>query len=213
VATRFESYHLGTSAGVWIVMAVNSKSGRIAIAVTFSLGVAAALVGVASSGRSLGSAAAGVVAFGRSPPSVDTLLYRCRGTIYTIQADGTEREAIGPGGCPAWSPDGKRLAVGSGRGIVVMDADGGNRREITRNPRAVGPGGDAYPSWSPDGRWIAFLRIHCCLDRPSTIFVVPAKGGRLTRVARTDGDVGGGGTGETEDDLAFGPVSWSPNGL
>ena len=35
--------------------------------------------------------------------------------------------------------------------IYVMDADGGNQRNLTNNP-----GDDRDPSWSPDGQRIAF---------------------------------------------------------
>jgi TolB protein len=56
---------------------------------------------------------------------------------------------------PAWSPDGALIAFHSMRSgnndIWVMDADGGNQRQLTRDP-----GDDRRPAWSPDGAWIAF---------------------------------------------------------
>jgi TolB protein len=65
---------------------------------------------------------------------------------------------------PAWSPDGRRLAIQVGRydrdhpeldeaDIWVMDPDGGHARNLTRRER---PWMDETPSWLPDGRRIAF---------------------------------------------------------
>jgi len=65
---------------------------------------------------------------------------------------------------PAWSPDGKRLAVQAGRydrqnpekseaDIWVMNADGSDLRRITTRER---PWMDETPSWMPDGKRIVF---------------------------------------------------------
>jgi Tol biopolymer transport system component len=58
-----------------------------------------------------------------------------------------------------WSPDGAHLAyaehVGESTGIVVVDADGGNKRELT-DPGVVDT--DGVPEWSPDGTELAFVR-------------------------------------------------------
>ena len=57
---------------------------------------------------------------------------------------------------PAWSADGRRIAWEryADRGspeIFVMDADGGNRRQVTS-----GPGVAQMPAWSPGGERIAY---------------------------------------------------------
>jgi TolB protein len=61
---------------------------------------------------------------------------------------------------PAWSRDGRRIAFardnGTGRGIYVMDADGGNLARLTS---ASIEGGDRSPLWSPDGAWVVFSRV------------------------------------------------------
>jgi Tol biopolymer transport system component len=98
---------------------------------------------------------------------------------------------------PAWSPDGRRLALGNGSGcdpyqdycehwaVWVLDVDGGPRRRV-----AVG--GDE-PSWSSDGRAIAFENIPSPPPAPGMdygpafVFVVGSKGGKRDRIARGGG--------------------------
>ena len=97
-------------------------------------------------------------------------LHRPRGIIlaelYVMNADGTnpinltqspERADFSS----SWSPDGKQITFtsaehlkwnnGSRRNIFIMDANGGNPRDLTNHDAE-----DRSPDWSPDGKQIAF---------------------------------------------------------
>jgi TolB protein len=90
------------------------------------------------------------------------------GQIYTMNPDGTGPTPLTSGPAvnlePAWSPDGKKIALVSYRDepnpttcspcnaeIYVMDADGGNQTRLTSDPAS-----DVSPAWSPDGTKIVF---------------------------------------------------------
>ncbi len=105
---------------------------------------------------------------------------------------------------PVWSPGGESLAYVSKTkgGIWVVPSLGGVPRRLTDFGSA--------PAYSPDGSWIAFQAdpvndvsagAFPALP-PSTIWLVPATGGKPTRI--TEPGVPGGG---------HGSPSWSPDGV
>ncbi len=88
------------------------------------------------------------------------------GEIYVMNADGTNPINLTqvperPDGSPSWSPDGRQIVFRSAKffkwdilfhsDIWIMDADGGNPRNLTNHHAS-----DLSPDWSPDGMQIAF---------------------------------------------------------
>jgi TolB protein len=90
--------------------------------------------------------------------------------IYVMGADGEEAKRLTNDrildSTPEWSPDGMRIAFAHLPGwgtedlngvIMLMDADGQNRAQLTRHLEA-GMTFDSDAAWSPDGNLIAFTR-------------------------------------------------------
>ncbi len=89
------------------------------------------------------------------------------GEIWIANADGTGARKINFGFAPAWSPDGMKIAFAAGEselgGILVMNADGGAVRQLTKLRANEGD-----PAWSPDGRKIAFSKTAYTRGRPNS---------------------------------------------
>jgi Tol biopolymer transport system component/DNA-binding winged helix-turn-helix (wHTH) protein len=93
-----------------------------------------------------------------------------RGGIWVVPArGGVAKQIAATGSDPAWSPDGRRLAfksdehadvtpsafgAQSGSTLRLVDADGGNLRQLTQEGQPLG--GHASPAWTSDGRYLAF---------------------------------------------------------
>ncbi|MEW6321307.1 MAG: protein kinase [Acidobacteriota bacterium] len=109
------------------------------------------------------------------------------GGIFVINASGGEPRRVSEVGYhPAWSPDGRSLAL-SGvsmerpEGVYllselwVVDVE-------TTNRRAIATRDAVQPAWSPDGRLIAFARIPDGGGWQRDIWVIPVSGGTAVRV-------------------------------
>jgi Tol biopolymer transport system component len=76
------------------------------------------------------------------------------GEVWSMKPDGSDRRRLYSAGCcvgawspPVWSPDGRWIAFAGATesdGVVVMDADGGHRRQLHDLPSAV--------AWQPLAR-------------------------------------------------------------
>jgi TolB protein len=94
------------------------------------------------------------------PKENGLLAYADGSSLYTISPDGGDVSRIRgiPAGAwlPAWSPDGRRLAVaifppGTGpRELWIVDADGSNATKLAQADNI------SQPSWSPDGSQLTF---------------------------------------------------------
>ncbi|MDE0041402.1 MAG: LpqB family beta-propeller domain-containing protein, partial [Candidatus Poribacteria bacterium] len=105
------------------------------------------------------------------------------GGIVAMDADGNNKKLLkNKGGIhPSWSPDGNRIAfisgnIGRDTQVHVMDADGRNPRQLTRDTEHK-----HMPSWSPDGRHIAY-------ESEDRIWVMNSDGKNQRRLTNIVGD-------------------------
>lgn len=138
--------------------------------------------------------------FGQLSPDGTRVVFESLGKLYTKSARGRDapRPLTGDNSdaieaFPSFSRDGSRIAYvrwtdeGLGQ-IVVANANGSNRRVVTRTP-----GHYANPVFSPDGRTIAYeARSGGYLTAPeysenTGIFTMPVGGGEASRVSRGGG--------------------------
>jgi dipeptidyl aminopeptidase/acylaminoacyl peptidase len=99
----------------------------------------------------------------------------------------------------SWSPDGARLALAPHGRIIVVGADGSDRRILVGHGASPGPDG----AWSPDGTRIAYVRTPGSARGVSLeVWVIGADGSDPTRLFQGECCLG---------DLWWGPI-WSPDG-
>ena len=93
---------------------------------------------------------------------------------------------LSAGNSPLWlrknaiSPDGEQIAFTYKGNIYIVDADGGQARQITSNPAY-----DTDPMWTPDGRQIIFASYR---EKSKDIYKVSAAGGAPVRLTSHPGN-------------------------
>jgi TolB protein len=101
-----------------------------------------------------------------------------KGTLWTMNADGSGKVELGEGSAPHWSPDGRQIVYSpggfwDGSGVFVMNADGSDQR------CAVAQGPSVTPSWGPKGA-VVFVR-------DGDLYAVDPEGGRLVPLTQNAG--------------------------
>jgi TolB protein len=111
--------------------------------------------------------------------------------ILSISIDGSNQinltNAPGTDHAPACSPDGKRIAIASGRGygnldVCLMGVDGSGFVNLSKSESR-----DSEPTWAPDGKWLAFARSDG-KSPPMDICVMQADGSNVSTITANDGD-------------------------
>ena len=107
------------------------------------------------------------------------------GHIWAADRDGKNARALTRGDHeegPVFSPDGSKIAFvgsyGGSQGVYVIQAEGGEPRQLTFHPtdrKVVG--------WTPDGTSVVFGSTRAAFDRSvAQLFTVPAEGGAVIPV-------------------------------
>ena len=123
-------------------------------------------------------------------------MHGLRPEMATIRDDGTDLRMLGEGHDPCLSPDGKKIVytgqASGGVTVFVMDADGGNKRQLVKESNSWGA---VFPSWSPDGKQIVYsFKAGEALE----LFLVAADGSNLRQL--------------THLGKVATPAAWSPDG-
>jgi Tol biopolymer transport system component len=89
------------------------------------------------------------VAFAKCDPGVTTSFPDPTCSLAVVNLDGTDLRELPTYGvtAPRWSPDGRRITFSNASDVIVIDADGSNKRTVITGQ---------YPDWTPDGSRLIF---------------------------------------------------------
>lgn len=132
------------------------------------------------------------------------------GGLWVVNADGTDPKHIYGGSvllAPLWSPDGARIALVSGEGLMVINSDGSESGLVSKESGGL----DAYSplfTWSPDSRRLATIAI----DGPGAVSPVNWYRGNFTGANIHVVDVETGEERALLDGTGNIDPAWSPDG-
>ena len=109
--------------------------------------------------------------------------------VFVMDADGSNIKEIveymDQWDRPAWSPDSARIAYatfGDSADIVIVNADGTDRVNLTADHPTLGAGRAVCPAWSPDGSQLAFAGRPGDRHEAFRIWVMDNDGSNLTQI-------------------------------
>ncbi|HTR49421.1 MAG TPA: hypothetical protein VMJ10_01865 [Kofleriaceae bacterium] len=105
-------------------------------------------------------------------------------SIWVVDREGRAATELGAGEQPAFSPDGTKIAFSlkDGKGdnqIWIMDANGGNRIQITNEYKNI------EPAWHPSGKRLVFTSTR---SGNADIWMVELEGARMVQLTNYEGD-------------------------